>query len=201
MQHCCWMPHCDSARRDCLCQMPRSKREGRSNGEWRLEQLAGDCFACANLTHKPSIAKNTSSGLRPDASDFVSDITCARAQISLRRNCVVSCSTRRKVTKEKAAPVSRAVRFPCAARLTSAAVELARCARGRPRAQTVLAETPRPSELLGATQGPQIRQAQGGGALRRACSARKTALPAIPCGGSLVSLLVFHGARALMLAL
>jgi len=126
MQHYCWMSQRDSARRDCLCQMLRSKREGRSNGEWRLEQLAGDCFACANLTHKPSIAKNTSSGLRPDASDFVSDITCARAQISLRRNCVVSCSTRRKVTKEKAAPVSRAVRFPCAARLTSAAVELVR---------------------------------------------------------------------------
>ena len=34
--------------------------------------------------------------------------------------------------------------------VTSAAVELARSAQGRPRAQTVLAETPRPSELLGA---------------------------------------------------
>ena len=55
--------------------------------------------------------------------------------------------------------MSRAMRVPCAACLTSAAVELARCAQGRPRAQTVLAETPRPSELLGATQGPQLRKA------------------------------------------
>ena len=53
-----------------------------------------------------------------------------------------SCSAKRKVTKEKAAPVSRALRVPCAACLTSAAVELARCAQGRPRAQTVLADTP-----------------------------------------------------------
>ena len=53
-----------------------------------------------------------------------------------------SCSAKRKVTKEKAAPVSRAVRVPCAACLTSAAVELARCAQGRPRAQTVLADIP-----------------------------------------------------------
>jgi hypothetical protein len=66
-----------------------------------------------------------------------------------------SCSAKRKVTKEKAAPVSRAMCVPCAACSTSAAVELARCAQGRPRAQTVLAETPRPSELLGATQGPR----------------------------------------------
>jgi hypothetical protein len=69
-----------------------------------------------------------------------------------------SCSAKRKVTKEKAAPVLRAVRVPCAACLTSAAVELARCAQGRPRAQTVLAETPRSIELLGATQGPRLRR-------------------------------------------
>ena len=122
---------------------------------WRV---AGDDFS-RNLYRARFGAvtvNNTSSGLRPDAGDFASDITCAWAQISLRRNCVVSCSAKRKVTKEKAAPVSRAhSRIPCAACLTSAAVELARCAQGRPRAQTVLAETPRPSELLGATQGPQ----------------------------------------------
>ena len=54
-----------------------------------------------------------------------------------------SCSAKRKVTKEKAAPVSRAVRVPCAACLTSAAVELGLPSRkrlGRP--QTVLADTP-----------------------------------------------------------
>ena len=48
-----------------------------------------------------------------------------------------------KVTKEKAAPVSRAVRVPCAACLTSAAVELGvprRKRLGTP--QTVLAEIP-----------------------------------------------------------
>ena len=77
----------------------------------------------------------------------------------IRTPVTFSCSAKRKVTKEKAAPVSRAERVPCAACLTSAAVELARCAKGRPRAQTVLAETPRSSELLGAPQGPQLREA------------------------------------------
>jgi hypothetical protein len=66
---------------------------------------------------------NTSSGLHPDAGTFL-------------------LFGQEKGTKEKAAPVSRAVRVPCAACLTSAAVELARCAQGRPRAQTVLADIP-----------------------------------------------------------
>ena len=66
---------------------------------------------------------NTSSGLRPDAGTF-------------------RLFDQEKGTKEKAAPVSRAERVPCAACLTSAAVELARCAQGRPRAQTVLADFP-----------------------------------------------------------
>ena len=86
--------------------------------------------------------KNTSSGLRPDAGYFL-------------------LLGQEKVTKENATPVSRThSRVPCAACLTSAAVELARSAQGRPRAQTVLAETPRPSELLGATQGTQLRSAR-----------------------------------------
>ena len=51
--------------------------------------------------------KYTSSGLRPDAGDFL-------------------LFGQEKVTKEKAAPVSRAERVPCAACLTSAAVELVR---------------------------------------------------------------------------
>ena len=53
-----------------------------------------------------------------------------------------SCSAKRKVTKEKAAPVPRAMRIPCAACLASAAVELGLLRRvrlGRP--QTVLADT------------------------------------------------------------
>ena len=67
---------------------------------------------------------NTSSGLRLDAGTFL-------------------LFGQEKGTKEKAAPVSRAhSRIPCAACLTSAAVELARCAQGRPRAQTVLADFP-----------------------------------------------------------
>ena len=60
----------------------------------------------------------------------------------IRTPVTFSCSAKRKVTKEKAAPVSRALRVPCAACLTSAAVELARSAQGRPRAQTVLADIP-----------------------------------------------------------
>ena len=51
-------------------------------------------------------SKSTSSGLRPDAGDFL-------------------LFGQEKVTKEKATPVSRAWRVPCAACLTSAAVELA----------------------------------------------------------------------------
>jgi hypothetical protein len=85
---------------------------------------------------------NTSSGLRPDAGDFL-------------------LFGQEKVTKEKAAPVSRAVRVPCAACLTSAAVELAQSEPQAPR--TMLRQSsptpPRPSELLGATQGPQLRNA------------------------------------------
>ena len=81
------------------------------------------------------LSRNTSSGLRPDAGDFACDITCAKAQISLRRNCVVSCSAKRKVTKEKAAPVSRALRVPCAACLTSVAVELAQSEPQTPRTE------------------------------------------------------------------
>ena len=54
-----------------------------------------------------------------------------------------SCSAKRKVTKEKAAPVSRALRVPCAACLTSAAVELVLPKRKRfGRTQTVLADIP-----------------------------------------------------------
>ena len=90
-----------------------------------------------------AFSSNTSSGLRPDAGTFASDITCAKAQISLRRNCVVSCPAERKVTKEKAAPVSRAVRVPCAACFASAAVELGLPKRKRfARTQTVLADFP-----------------------------------------------------------
>ena len=72
-----------------------------------------------------------------------------------------SCSAKRKVTKEKAAPVSRAMRVPCAACLTSAAVELAQSEPQAPRTELRQSSPtpPRPSELLGATQGPQLRNA------------------------------------------
>jgi len=54
-----------------------------------------------------------------------------------------SCSAKRKVTKEKAALVSRAVRVPCAACSTSAAVELVLPKRKRfDRTQTILADIP-----------------------------------------------------------
>ena len=72
-----------------------------------------------------------------------------------------SCLAKRKVTKEKAAPVSRAVRVPCAACLTSAAVELAQSEPQAPRTELKQSSptSPRSSELLGATQGPQLRNA------------------------------------------
>ena len=86
---------------------------------------------------------NTSSGLRPDAGTFL-------------------LFGQEKGTKEKAAPVSRAVRVPCAACLTSAAVELAQSEPQAPRTELRQSSPtpPRPSELLGATQGPQLRNAE-----------------------------------------
>jgi hypothetical protein len=67
---------------------------------------------------------HTSSGLRPDAGGFL-------------------LFGQEKVTKEKAAPVSRALRVPCAACLTSAAVELVLPNRKRyDKTQTVLADFP-----------------------------------------------------------
>jgi len=61
----------------------------------------------------------------------------------IRTPVTFSCSAKRKVTKEKAAPVSRALRVPCAACLTSAAVELVPLKRKRfSRTQTVLADIP-----------------------------------------------------------
>ena len=86
-------------------------------------------------------SSNTSSGLRPDAGVFL-------------------LFGQEKDTKEKAAPVSRATRVPCAACLTSAAVELAQSEPQAPRTELKQSspKSPRPSELLGATQGPQLRK-------------------------------------------
>ena len=89
-----------------------------------------------------AFVNNTSSGLPPDAGTFL-------------------LFGQEKGTKEKAAPVSHAMRVPCAACSTSAAVELAQSEPQAPRTELKQSspKSPRPSELLGASQGPQLRSA------------------------------------------
>ena len=104
------------------------------------------------------LLRNTSSGLRPDAGDFASDITCAKAQISLRRNCVVSCSAKRKVPKRRPPRCRARCAYPVlpawSRRLWNSARRNASVSAGLKQSSPT---SPRPSELLGATQGPQLR--------------------------------------------